>query len=206
MSALRHGLFFCFILLIGCGAADPRWATDAEIARFAYAPAAPPEIRLYTIVSTRNGSGVHSALLITTAHERILFDPAGSFALPSVPERNDVLYGMSPEALKTYIDYHARQTFDVFEQRLDVPAAQAEQIAESAKSYGAVPQAHCAVSVSRILRQTTGLEQMRVSYFPNVIRRQFGAIEGVRTRFYSDNDANANAQVLTEASGRAAQP
>lgn len=199
MSALRHGLFFCFIFLTGCGAAEPRWATDAAILRASYTPSTKPEVRLYTVVSTRNGSGAHSSLLITTQRERILFDPAGTFSVASLPERNDVHHGMTPRALRLYVDYHARETFDVIEQRLPVTPKQAAMIAERAKSYGAVPDAHCALSINRVLQAVPGFERMRPTYFPNATRAQFGALEGVQARVFKDDDPDANAAVLAEA-------
>ena len=90
------------LFLIGCGGpAEPRWAPDDEILKYAYRDDGPTELRLYTVVSTRNGSGAHSGLLISTPRERILFDPAGTFKLPFAPERNDVHYGITPRALRS---------------------------------------------------------------------------------------------------------
>ena len=45
-----------------------------------------------------------------------MFDPAGSWALPRLAERNDVHFGMTDKMVDFYIDYHARKTFDVIEQ------------------------------------------------------------------------------------------
>jgi hypothetical protein len=199
VTARRWVAVLCLGLLAACGAAKPRWAPDALIQKHRYAPTAPTEVRLYTVVSTRNGSGAHSALLITTSRERILFDPAGSFELPSVPERNDVLHGISPRALAVYIDFHARESYDVIEQRLRVSDAQARQIAALAKSHGAVPDAQCALSINRILRQVDGFGVMRPTYFPNATRQNFARLPGVETRVFRDDDPDSNMDVLRRA-------
>lgn len=191
----------CFLAACG-GPAEPRWAPDQDVRKFAYRDAGPTEIRLYTVVSTRNGSGGHSGLLISTPRERIMFDPAGTFKVSFAPERNDVIYGMSPRALAVYIDYHARETFDVVEQRLPVTPAQAEQIAALAKAYGAVPKAQCSVSINRILKQVPGFEAMQITYFPNATRDRFAMLPGVQTRVITDDDADKNHNVLIEAEVR----
>ncbi len=188
------------LMLAACGGpAEPRWAPDADIQKHAYRPDSPPELRLYTVVSTRSGSGAHSGLLISTPRERILFDPAGTFKLPFAPERNDVHYGMSPRALAVYIDYHARETYNVIEQRVSVTAAQAESIARLAKNYGAVPKAQCAVSINRILQQVPGFETMKVTYFPVATSERFATLPGVTRRVITDDDADKNHNVLIEA-------
>ena len=185
------------LFLIGCGGpAEPRWAPDGEILKYAYRDDGPTELRLYTVVSTRNGSGAHSGLLISTPRERILFDPAGTFKLPFAPERNDVHYGITPRALAVYIDYHARETYDVIEQRIPVTAAQADKVAQLAKAYGPVPKAQCSVAINRILQQVPGFETTRVTYFPNATRNQFALLPGVTTRVISDDDADKNHNVL----------
>ncbi len=195
---MRAALIAVALLLIaGCGGpAEPRWAPDDDIRKYAYQDGGPTELRLYTVVSTRSGSGAHSGLLINTPRERILFDPAGTFKLPFAPERNDVHYGITPRALSVYIDYHARETYDVIEQRIPVTAAQADKIAQLAKAYGPVPKAQCSVSINRILQQVPGFEAMRVTYFPKATRNQFALLPGVKTRLISDDDADKNHNVL----------
>lgn len=188
------------LLLVGCGGpAEPRWAPEDDIRKFAYRHDGPSELRLYTVVSTRSGSGAHSGLLITTPRERILFDPAGTFKLPFAPERNDVHYGMSPRALSVYVDYHARETYDVIEQRIPVTPAQAEMVARLAKTYGPVPKAQCSVSINRILAQVPGFETMKVTYFPVATSERFGRLPGVTRRVISDDDADKNHNVLIAA-------
>ncbi len=199
---MRLAVFFAFLiaLLSGCGGpAEPVWAPDAEIQKRAYSHSGPPEITLYTVVSKRSGSGAHSGLLINST-ERILFDPAGTFKLPFAPERNDVHFGITDRALAVYIDYHARESFDVIEQRLTVTPEQAALAARLVKSYGAVPKAQCSLSITRILRQIPGFESISTGYFPKRARAEFGALPGVRERIITDDDADKNHNVLIRAS------
>lgn len=190
--------------LAACGGPAERvWAPDEIVRKYAYRHDGVPEIRLYTVVSTRNGSGAHSGLLINTPAERILFDPAGTFSLPFTPERNDVHYGMTDNAVKVYIDYHARETFDVIEQRLTVTPEQAMHVARLVKEYGAVPKAQCSLSITQILRQVPGFDTISVSYFPNSTAQRFGALQGVVTRRISDDDADKNHNVLFNATALA---
>lgn len=198
---LRSALvFLASLLLFGCGGpAEPRWAPDDEIQKYAYRHDGPSELRLYTVVSTRSGSGAHSGLLITTPRERILFDPAGTFKLPFAPERNDVHFGMSPRALAVYVDYHARESYDVIEQRISVTPAQAEMVARLAKAYGPVPKAQCSLSINRILSQVPGFETMRPTYYPIATSDRFAALPGVAKRVISDDDADKNHNVLIQA-------
>lgn len=189
------------LILLACGGpAEPVWAPEEAVRKFAYRHEGPPEIRLYTVVSKRNGSGAHSGLLISTPSERILFDPAGTFSLPFTPERNDVHYGMTENAVKVYIDYHARETFDVIEQRLQVSSEQAYQLARLVKDYGAVPKAQCSVSITSVLREVPGFETIPVSYFPVSTSKAFGLLPGVSTRLITDDDADKNHNVLLVAS------
>ena len=186
--------------LAACGGpAEPVWAPEDQLRKHAYRHDGPAEIRLYTVVSTRNGSGGHSGLLINSPSERILFDPAGTFALPFTPKRNDVHFGMTENALWVYIDYHARKTFDVIEQRIPVTPEQAATAARLVKEYGAVPKAQCSLAITRVLRQVPGFGSIPVSYFPNHVSRHFGALPGVAARRISDDDADKNHNVLFRA-------
>ena len=196
---LRHlaALLLVPLLLTACGGpAEPLWAPDEAVRKYAYRHDGPSELRLYTVVSTRNGSGAHSGLLITTPRERILFDPAGTFKLPFAPERNDVHYGMTENAVRVYIDYHARETFDVIEQRIPVSPEQAAMVARLAKDYGAVPKAQCSLSITRILKKVPGFGSIPVGYLPERASAWFETLPGVTTRRISDDDADKNHNVL----------
>jgi hypothetical protein len=95
-----------------------------------------------------------------------------------------------------YIDYHARETYRVIEQKLSVSPQVAEMVIARAKARGAVPKAHCANSISAILRDVPGFESLGVTYFPNRLADQFGELPGVMTRVITDDDADDNHGVL----------
>lgn len=201
MRALRSLILLLTlpVLLAACGGpAEPTWAPDEAIQKYAYRHDGPPKLTLFTVVSTRNGSGAHSGLMVN-ADQRILFDPAGTFQLPFTPERNDVHYGMTDRAVSVYIDYHARETFDVIQQEVEITPAQAAQISSLMKNYGAVPKAQCSLAITSILKQVPGFESISVSYFPTSTSKKFGKLPGVTTRVISDDDADKNHRVLFEA-------
>ncbi len=184
------------VALSGCGGpAEPVWAPDAEVQRRAYSHDGPTSVTLFTVVSTESGAGRHSGLLIN-GDERILFDPAGTFRHPKAPERNDVHHGFDDRILDVYIDYHARETFDVHIQELEVSPEVARDLARAVQTYGAVPKAQCSLSITRVLSRTPGFEMIPVTYGPNRAMRAFAEIPGVSKRVISDDDAHDNHGVL----------
>ena len=178
-------------------AGDNKWATDAQMAApLAHYVAAPPRtITLFTVQSTRNGSGAHSGLLIN-ASEQVMFDPAGTWYHPNLPERGDVHYGVSPKMITFYIDYHARETFNVIEQTVVVTPQVAELVKHRAEAYGSVPSAQCARSVSSILHGVPGFEAISTSWYPNKLMKEFGQLPGVTRKVITDDDADENHGVL----------
>lgn len=182
------------LTLAACGA-EPKWASDEAVAEARYVHDGPPSITLYTVINKRSGSGAHSGLMINSS-ERIMFDPAGTWYHPRLPERNDVHFGMTPKMVNYYIDYHARETFDVIEQTVVVSPEVAALAAERVKAYGAVPKAQCAQSISTVLRGIPGFETIPGTWFPNKISDGFGTIPGVSGRLITDDDADNNHGVL----------
>jgi len=65
------------LAVAACSTAEPTWAPDAALASAHYVAPGPKTITLFTVVSTRSGSGAHSGLLINGS-ERVMFDPAGT--------------------------------------------------------------------------------------------------------------------------------
>jgi hypothetical protein len=189
--------------LVGC-AAEPVWAPDEVVSQARYVPGGPAKIQLLTMVSNRNGSGGHSALLID-GPERVLFDPAGSWRHPMAPERNDVLYGMSPQLYGFYMDYHARETYHVVVQELDVSPGQAAALIELVEAYGPVPPAQCSTAVSTVLMQVPGFEAMSRNLFPTRTMAQFAAIPGVRESRVYDDDSDDNYELLNAQAAAAAR-
>lgn len=191
-------------LTLAACAAEPVWAPDEQVAAARFVAEGPKSITLYTVVNNRSGSGAHSGLLIN-ASERIMFDPAGTWHHPRIPERNDVHYGITDKMILFYIDYHARETFRVQEQTLVVSPEVAEMVAQRAKAYGAVPKAQCANSISSILRGVPGFESMPATFFPNKLHDAFAKLPGVTEREIRDEDADSNHGVLLVQANEAPQ-
>jgi hypothetical protein len=180
--------------LAGC-AAQSEYAPDDAVAAAAFVYDGPPSITLYTVTATRDGSGAHSGLLIN-ASQRIMFDPAGTWQHPRLPERNDVHFGMTPKMVNFYIDYHARETYDVVEQTIVVTPEVAAIAMQRALAYGPVPKSQCAAAVSSILRGVPGFESIPSTWFPKKLMQAFGELPGVTTRKITDDDADQNHGVL----------
>ena len=182
--------------LAGCiGGAEPKWAPDDQVAAARYVHDGPPAITLYTVINNHSEEGAHSALLIN-ASERILFDPAGSWYHPRIPERNDVHFGITDKIKNFYIDYHARETFRVVEQTVIVTPEVAEMVATRAKAYGAVPKAQCARSITSVLSGVPGFEAVGSTWFPKQVMKDFALLPGVTERTITDDDADKNHGVL----------
>jgi len=190
-------LFLCFAALLAlaaCGA-EPVWAPDEQVAAARYVHEGPKSVTLFTVINNRNGSGAHSALLINGS-QRVMFDPAGTWHLDKLPERNDVFYGINDKMVNFYIDYHARKTFRVIEQTVIVPPGVAEAVLQRALAYGAVPKSQCASSVTSILRGVPGFESIKSSMFPKAVMTSFGKLPGVTERTITGDDADDNHGVL----------
>jgi hypothetical protein len=190
-------LLFGLVVALGlaaCGA-ESKWAPQEQVdaARFVAGP--PNYITLYTVVNTRTGSGAHSAILVN-ASERVIFDPAGTWYHPKLPERNDVHFGMTDKAIAFYLDYHTRITYNTIEQTIYVSPEVAELVLERVKAYGAVPKAMCTSANSSILRGVPGFESLPQTFYPKVLSTAFGKLPGVTTRVITDDDADDNHGVL----------
>jgi hypothetical protein len=180
--------------LSGCVAQEV-WAPDTVVSAANYRPTGPATLTLMTMVSNRNGSGGHTALMIDGA-TRVLFDPAGSWYHPMIPERNDVLYGMTPQFLQFYTDYHARETYHIVVQELEITPETAAQVIAAVEAHGAVPPARCSLSISRLLGDIPGFESISTNWFPIRTMDQFGALPGVRESRIYDTDADDNLELL----------
>lgn len=181
-------------LLAACGA-ESKWAPDAAVSAARYHAEGPPSITLFTVMGKKGGQGAHSSLMISGS-QRVMFDPAGTWYHPSVPERNDVHYGITPMIKNFYVDYHARETFDVYEQTLVVSPEQAERAIRLVEANGATPKAMCANHTSRILREL-GYD-LPGTWYPKPLMDAFGKLPGVTTEFHADGDPADNHNVLIE--------
>lgn len=165
------------------------WATDADVAR-AFAPqTGTPYLTLYTMKNARSDNGAHTGLFIN-ASQRVVFDPAGTFALDGLPERNDVVFGMTERMERFYVSYHARETFYVIGQKRFVSPQVAEQALQLSLVAGPVPKAACTRETSRLLSQLPGFETIQRSYFPDNLLRSFAALPGVVTTEHRESDSD----------------
>lgn len=186
---------FSLFFLAGC-AAESVWAPDDAVAQAAYRHDGPPRLTLFTMINNNNGNGGHSSLMIN-GNQRIIFDPAGSFKHPTLPERNDVVFGITPAVEDVYTRYHARETWHVKVQELDVTPDVAARVSQIAQTYGPVPNAMCAQSTSAILAQVFP-GKVSTTWSPVRLADNFGKIPGVREQVLHEYDSDDNSRVLKE--------
>jgi hypothetical protein len=197
----RDFIFGMPLALAACGA-QPTESPPDQIASAAYHFDGPPSLTLFTVRNTGSGNGAHTGLMIN-ASQRVMWDPAGSFAHPSIPEHNDVLFGITPRVEQFYISYHSRISYYTVIQTIEVPAGVAERALQLALVSGPVSKAHCTQATSNLLKQLPGFGSLRTTWFPDNLEREFGELPGVTTREYRETDSDDNSQVLA---GLAAAP
>jgi len=184
------------LVLAGCSA-DSVWAPEEDVQRVRYRDPTPPRLTLFTMVSNETGAGGHTSLMVNGS-QRVIFDPSGSFVHPAVPERNDVLFGITPKVADTYTRYHARKTWHVIVQEVDVAPEVAETALQLVQQNGAVPNAYCAHSTSGILRQLPGMSSIRQGMYPVKLAEQFRKVPGVREATLHEYDSDDNSKLLEE--------
>jgi hypothetical protein len=182
------------LALAGCGA-EPVWAPESAVTQARYVHPGPSTVTLYTVLNNRSNEGAHSGLMINGS-ERIMFDPAGSWYHSSLPERNDVHFGVTPRMEAFYLDYHARETFRVLVQTVEVTPEQADLMIARAKAYGAVPKASCTRSIASVMRGVPGFESLPQTWFPKTLSNAFAELPGVSSEIVTDDDADKNHGVL----------
>lgn len=175
------------LALAACGGGQSIWAPEVDVQRVMFRGDGPPSLTLYSMLNVGSGSGAHSSLLID-ASQRVMFDPAGSFKSSVIPERNDVLFGITPRVEAFYISFHARESYYVEGHRIVVSAEVAEQALRLSLANGSVPKMGCSLAVSGILRQLPGFEFIGRTLFPDTLRDEFKQIPGVTERVYREND------------------
>ncbi|WP_299141851.1 hypothetical protein [uncultured Tateyamaria sp.] len=177
------------VLALGACAEAPAipYASDDRVAASAYRAPGPNTMTLMTMVSNRNGKGAHSALMINGA-QRVIFDPAGSFVNERVPEQEDVLYGVTPAVLKGYKSAHARSTFHVVSQTVELTPEQAAVALQLVQTNGAVPRAFCTNATTSLMQQIPGFEGIDVTFFPTNLMEQMAAYPGVVEEKYFEDD------------------
>lgn len=180
------------LAVAGCTQTVSEYDPVEEVARARYVHDGPPALTLYTMINNRSNSGAHTSLMINGS-QRVIFDPAGSVSFSAVPERADILYGVTPEVAQAYASAHARETYRVAIQRIEVSPDVAEAALQLAVSNGAVRQAFCTNATSSLLSQLPGFESIRVTFFPNNLRAQFAQLPGVTERVLRETDEDDKA-------------
>ncbi|MCT4555975.1 MAG: hypothetical protein N4A53_14905 [Pelagimonas sp.] len=210
MVGFRVSALICAaaLALAGC-AGGPLSGPDAspeQASAAAYRHSGPPELTLYTMINNRSGSGAHTSLMINAPSQRVVFDPAGSVRLRAVPELNDVLYGITPEIRDFYERAHARETYHVRIQTIQVSPQVAEAALRMAQQNGPVASARCAASTSAILARLPGFESIEQTWFPNNLAAQFAQLPGVSDRkLYEDDDDDKAIAIAEFEAKKAAQ-
>lgn len=174
-------------LVAGCAADNSPDSSPEVVAAAAFRAPGPKSLTVFTMVNNRTGSGGHTALMVKGS-QTVIFDPAGSFRDSRVAERGDVLYGMSPNWVKSYKSAHARSTFHVVSQEIKVTDAQAERALQLVTRKGSVPGAFCANATTGILRQIGGFENINQTFYPVKLMDQINTMPGVTTTKYYEND------------------
>lgn len=185
--------FVVLFLLAAC--ADQKWASEDAVQAARYHHGGAPELTLVTIMNYSSGRGDHTALFVNGT-ERVLFDPAGSWALNNVPERNDVHFGITPAIGASFYASHVRPSHYAVVQRLVVAPEVAEMAQTLALQIGPVPPARCASATSRLLQQLPGLESVRSSFFPHVVMESFATLPGVVTYQLHHDSPDFQAEML----------
>ncbi len=187
------------LALVGCGAgADMRPDASPEVISSAsYRHPGPTELTLFTMINNRSGAGAHTSLMINGS-QRVIFDPAGTVRLSAVPERNDVLYGITPGVADFYARAHARETYHVVIQTVEVSPEVAEQALRLAIGNGPVASAQCALSTAAILRKLPGFQSVGSTWFPKRLMDDFENLPGVRTTKIFENDSDDKSVAIAQ--------
>ena len=181
-------------MLAACGA-DNIWASDEQVRAARYVSPEPPSITLFTVIGIPRGEGGHSALMINGS-QRVIYDPAGSWGHPQIPERHDVLYGINDNFKHFYIDYHARSTYWVAEDTVPVSREVADLAIRRAEQNGAANKSFCAVETGTVLRGVPGFEGAPTGFSPTKLRNWFLTLPGVQSQKFQDGDPANNHDVL----------
>jgi hypothetical protein len=174
------------LALAGCGAQSV-WAPDEAVNAVRYRHPGPTSLTLITVRNNGDNQGAHTALMIS-ASERVIFDPAGSFGHSSIPERNDVIFGVTPRVEQFYISYHARASYHTVTQTVDVAPEVAERALQLALVAGPVAKTQCTIATSGLLRQLPGFEGLPRPLFPENLMEAFQGLPGVRADFFYEDD------------------
>lgn len=175
--------------LAACGPAEPVWAPQAQVDAVRYRHNGPPTITLFTMRNRGSGKGAHTGLMVS-ASQRVIFDPAGTFAGTGLVERNDVFYGATPLIERYYMTFHARETYFITRQDAVVSPQVAELALNLVINNGAVAKARCTRETSEILARLPGFGYVKSVLFPDALMRQFAEYPSVTTTDYYEDDSD----------------
>ena len=180
------------LLVTACTTQEAVYAPDIEVQSKTYVHGGQPSITLLTMVNNATGNGGHTAVMINGS-QRVMYDPAGRFRDPRVAERNDVLFGVTPEVLQRYNSFHSRQTHHVLIQELPVDLATANAVIQSALQQGNAADAMCASNTASLLSRVPQFAGIKQTWFPVTLANDFEArYPGVKTTRYYENDVGQN--------------
>lgn len=174
-------------LILAACSGEEVWAPDDFVERSIYRHDGPPTITLYTMKNVGTGNGAHSGLMINGS-QRVIFDPAGSFGHETLPERNDVVFGITEQVEEYYTSYHARETYYVVRQEIEVAPEVAEHALQLVMNYGAVPPSYCTRSISTVLSQLDGFDAISATWFPGNLSEDFAQVGDISTSVHREED------------------
>lgn len=180
--------------LSACGA-DNIWASDEAVRAARFVSSEPPSITLFTVIGIPRGEGGHTALMINGS-QRVIYDPAGTWNHPQIPERHDVLYGITDNFKNFYIDYHARETYWVAEETVPVSRQVADIAIRRVEANGSANKSFCAVETGNVLSGVPGFENAPTGFSPIKMREWFLTLPGVTSKRHRDGDPANNHNVL----------
>lgn len=192
MRGMVRNIALLGLMLILANCAKVVYDSDAKLNQFAFVPDTQPSITVMTMVNNKNGAGGHSSLLIDGGPQRIMYDPAGRWWHSHVPERNDVLFGLTPKVLQRYKSFHARDTHHVVSQTVYVSKEVAQLAYRLALSQGASHDAMCAQNVTAVLAKIPGFEKVGRHWGPAKLMKKFAKLDAVITDKYYETDVGQN--------------
>ncbi|ETO94550.1 hypothetical protein [Legionella oakridgensis] len=168
-------------ILLGC-VAHPHADPKEKIARSVYSSGKPASVSLITIKSN-DPLDDHSALLID-GKQAVIFDPAGSFKSPKAT-KYDLIYGADPSLMQEFITHYVNENHNVVIQTKHVSPEIADALLGKVEHQNPVSYALCSHTISSILHQTTGFEQVNKKLLPTRTMQEFAKLTGVNTILYA---------------------
>ena len=187
MRPIRGALLLLFVTLTAACAGVEVGAPAAEIARARHVSDDPPYVAVVSMVHVQQQRAAHTALFIN-ASQRVIYDPAGTFQHPDMPERGDIHYGATDRMIDYYERYHARYSHYVHVQKIPVSAATADAVLRRAQAQGPSPKLFCTVDTIEILNDVPQIPRFNSSFFPESLRGQVARLEGVQDSYRYEQD------------------